>query len=63
MSHQTFRSEKMQTALAEVRNVYVDLAQRPIERNCLRKTEYCHFKLTGRTPYLAKGEALLAATA
>jgi Fe-S-cluster containining protein len=61
MSHQTFRSEKMQTALAEVRNVYVDLAQRPIERNCLRKTEYCHFKLTGRTPYLTKGEALLAA--
>lgn len=63
MSHQTFRSEKMQTALAEVRNVYVDLAQRPIERNCLRKTECCHFKLTGRTPYLTKGEALIAANA
>ena len=55
------RSDKMQTALDEVRKVYVDLAQRPIERNCLRQTECCHFKLTGRTPYLTKGEALLAA--
>src|SRR4030081_3914827 len=52
-----------QTALDQVRNVYVDLAQRPIERNCVRKTECCHFKLTGRTPYLTKGEALLAANA
>jgi Fe-S-cluster containining protein len=50
-------------ALDEVRSVYVDLAQRPIERNCMRKTECCHFKLTGRTPYLTKGEALLAAKA
>ena len=50
-------------ALAEVRQVYVDLAQRPIERNCLRKTECCHFKLTGRTPYLTKGEAIVAARA
>src|ERR1700704_4468102 len=52
-----------QTALDQVRNVYVDLAQRPIERNCVRKTECCHFKLTGRTPYLTKGEALMAAKA
>src|SRR5205085_5124395 len=61
MSRQDFRSEKMQTALAEVRQVYIDLAQRPIERNCLRQTECCHFKLTGRTPYLTKGEAIVAA--
>src|SRR3979490_2353992 len=57
------RAEQIGAALAEVRNVYVDLAQRPIERNCLRKTECCHFKLTGRTPYLTKGEASLAAKA
>lgn len=50
-------------AIAEVRQVYVDLAQRPIERNCIRKTECCHFKLTGRTPYLTKGEAIVAARA
>ena len=53
----------MQTALAEVRQVYVDLAERPIERNCTRRTECCHFKLTGRTPYLTKGEAMVAARA
>ena len=36
---------------------------RPIERNCVRLKECCHFKLTGRTPYLTKGEALVAAKA
>ena len=56
-------SHKLQTALAEVRQVYVDLAERPIERNCARRTECCHFKLTGRTPYLTKGEAIVAARA
>jgi uncharacterized protein len=61
-SKNTF-SERPQNALDEVRHVYVDLAQRPIQRNCLRKTECCHFKLTGRTPYLTKGEAVLAAKA
>jgi Fe-S-cluster containining protein len=55
--------ELMARALAEVREIYRDLAKRPIERNCVRKTECCHFKLTGRTPYLTKGEALLAAQA
>ena len=50
-------------ALDEVRQVYADLATRPIERNCLRVKECCHFKLTGRTPYLTKGEAVLAARA
>ena len=52
-----------QSALDEVREVYADLAARPIDRNCVRLKECCHFKLTGRTPYLTKGEALLAATA
>jgi uncharacterized protein len=49
--------------LSEVRQVYADLAARPIDRNCVRLKECCHFKLTGRTPYLTKGEALLAAKA
>jgi uncharacterized protein len=50
-------------ALQEVRRVYADLAARPVDRNCVRIKECCHFKLTGRTPYLTKGEALLAAQA
>ena len=53
----------MDAALDEVRQVYADLAARPIDRNCMRVKECCHFKLTGRTPYLTKGEALLAAMA
>jgi uncharacterized protein len=47
----------------EVRKVYVDLESRPIDRNCVRLKECCHFKLTGRTPYLTKGEAIVAARA
>ena len=53
----------MDAALQEVRQVYADLAARPIDRGCVRIRECCHFKLTGRTPYLTKGEALLAAKA
>jgi len=50
-------------ALEEVRAIYRELATRPIERACERRTECCHFKLTGRTPQLTRGEALLAAQA
>lgn len=50
-------------ALQEVRAVYRELEARPIERACLRRTECCHFKLTGRTPQLTRGEAILAAKA
>src|SRR5256885_10204150 len=63
MSARNFLRRKLQAALVEVRQVYVDLAQRPIERNCVRRTECCHFRLTGRTPYLTKGEAIVAAKA
>lgn len=49
--------------LAEVRSVYRDLAARPIERDCQLRTQCCHFKLTGKTPYLTRGEAILAARA
>jgi Fe-S-cluster containining protein len=63
MNRRVFLPEKLQGALEEVRQVYADLAQRPVERNCIRRTECCHFKLTGRTPYLTKGEAIVAARA
>ena len=53
----------MQTALREVRQIYADLAARPIDRSCVRLKKCCHFKLTGRTPHLTKGEALVAAQA
>jgi Fe-S-cluster containining protein len=50
-------------ALREVRAVYDELARRPVVRDCVRRTECCRFKLTGLTPYLTAGEALLAAKA
>jgi Fe-S-cluster containining protein len=50
-------------ALAEVRAVYQELERRPVQRACTRLTECCQFKLTGRTPQLTRGEALLAARA
>lgn len=49
--------------LGEVRAVYRALAERPIQRQCIARTECCQFKLTGLTPHLTKGEALLAAKA
>jgi hypothetical protein len=55
--------DQLQNAIAEVRAIYAELARRPIERSCVARTECCQFQLTGRTPYLTKGEALLAATA
>ena len=48
-------------AIAAVRHVYAELTQRPIVRNCMRVNECCQFRLTGRTPYLTRGEALVAA--
>ncbi len=49
--------------MAEVRAIYEELASRPIERQCVARTECCQFKLTGATPYLTAGEALVAAKA
>jgi len=50
-------------ATKEVKDVYAALAQRPRESNCILRAECCHFKLTGKTPSLTQGEALVAAKA
>ena len=62
--HSSIRGMKddlIQNALMKVRAVYADLANRPIERQCIARTQCCQFRLTGLTPELTKGEALLAA--
>lgn len=46
-----------------MRQIYAELDARPVERQCTRLAECCQFKLTGLTPYLTKGEALVAARA
>ncbi len=53
----------LESLRANVRAVYRALEERPIERACTRLTECCQFKITGRTPFLTKGEALVAAAA
>jgi Fe-S-cluster containining protein len=50
-------------AVEAVKTIYRELAERPIERHCIQRTECCRFRLTGRTPFLTKGEALVAAKA
>lgn len=50
-------------ALAAVGGIYAELAARPVTRSCTLRTECCQFQLTGKIPYLTKGEALLAARA
>lgn len=49
--------------IKRVEAVYQEVGRLPMERNCTGRAECCHFKLTGRTPYLTKGEAVLAAKA
>lgn len=53
--------EQTRAVLAEVRAVYAALEERPVERNCTLLSGCCHFRQTGLTPYLTKGEALVAA--
>ena len=50
-------------SVAKVGEVYAELAARPVERDCVGRAECCQFKLTGLTPYLTKGEAVVAARA
>lgn len=55
------RREELQHALGEVRAIYAELAKRPLNRSCQARTECCQFQITGLTPQLTKGEALVAA--
>jgi len=50
-------------AISEVKKIYAELAAMPIERSCSLRAECCQFRLTGKTPHLTRGEALIAARA
>lgn len=50
-------------AAAAVRTIYAELASRPHRRHCTGLATCCRFRLTGKTPYLTAGEALVAAAA
>ena len=49
--------------MAAVRAVYADLAAQPATRGCVGRSECCRFRLTGRLPFLTRGEAIVAARA
>jgi len=57
------RTNRNSAAIAGVREVYAELAKRPVERDCIRRTECCQFRLTGQTPWLTDSEAVLAVKA
>lgn len=50
-------------ALRATCEVYADTDRLRVQRDCVLRTECCQFKLTGRTPILTAGEALVAAQA
>ncbi len=52
---------KVDELVERVREVYRELARRPVERNCIRRTECCQFGLTGKVPQLTRGEAIVLA--
>lgn len=56
-------TDSSDTAARDIRAIYSELDQRPVQRDCVRRTECCQFKLTGRTPTLTAGEALVVAAA
>jgi hypothetical protein len=53
--------QNRRAAMAEVQAIYNELDERPIERSCITRTECCQFRLTGQTPMLTAGEALVLA--
>lgn len=53
----------IEAVVRAVGGVYAELAERRVERSCSLRTECCQFRLTGKTPHLTKGEALVAARA
>ena len=53
--------ETRKRAAKEVGEIYADLEANAEARNCIGRTTCCRFRLTGKTPMLTAGEALVAA--
>lgn len=53
--------EVIAAAAEGVRAVYAELDRRPVDRDCIRRTECCRFRLTGKTPQVTRGEAMVLA--
>ena len=59
----TLDAESLRAAIRAVEAVYGEVEALPRLRNCIARTRCCQFRLTGRTPMLTLGEALVAARA
>ncbi|MFM2241149.1 MAG: hypothetical protein RLZ97_4 [Verrucomicrobiota bacterium] len=57
------RDPALRQTLQEVRSIYQEWSQRPLTRDCTGRADCCRFRLVGHTPYLTRGEALVAAMA
>ncbi len=45
----------------EIQAIYAEIEHRPLPRDCQLRTGCCHFRQTGKTPLLTRGEALYLA--
>ncbi|HEY5891809.1 MAG TPA: YkgJ family cysteine cluster protein [Chthoniobacterales bacterium] len=59
VSRRQLSREFTREAVRKTREIYMDLAQRPIERYCVGRAVCCHFSLTGKIPSVTRGEALV----
>lgn len=57
------KREAVKEVVGEVRAIYDEWQQRPLDRDCTGIADCCRFRLVGHTPYLTRGEALVAARA
>ena len=46
---------------AEIQAIYAEVERRALPRDCQMRTGCCHFRQTGKTPLLTRGEALFLA--
>lgn len=60
---QQLPASEVERLLSAVEQIYAEWETREISRNCTGRAMCCQFGLTGKTPYLTKGEAMVAARA
>ena len=54
-------SDPIRSAISHIRSIYAELENLREVRNCTARTTCCRFGITGKTPMLTAGEALVAA--
>ena len=60
-SHNSSKVQDHSAVIQEVKAIYQEWACRELVRSCIGRSTCCQFTLTGKTPYITRGEAILAA--